>query len=335
MYYRFNYIFTSLIFIFIFSVSNAQNFKRPKKIKSKENYKHIYSNFDFPMNFGDFKRNRIYSLDKSNKNIELIYFLDKLSVSISIYPAPEAVEGRLRNEYKRSLDNILQFEDLPLHITQRAIMHKSEGYKCIGISAKSNLETVTQLTLFECGEWFYKLQIYYSDTDSLLAMQIQNKFIERWNPIELVKKSNLDSKASITINPTSAKDSLMLCTSLGSAFKKIEWVYENTDSLERAAGFPDMHLDMHVTAFKELVEFKKRQESWDATPETLQYINTSEKIIKSGFSIEYILESFGYLLLIPENLYVDIEKYKAWKKSNNIDLSIYDIRPYIISFKTE
>lgn len=323
------------LFTFIISFGFSQDLTNPKKIRSKGIYTHKYTNLEFPQNSGKLKRESIFEFNKKKSNIGVTYTQGTIKLTLYIYPAGGAIDGRLRNEYRKSLQEIVMVEDHSMNFIQEPKIFELNGYKLVGLSAFSQDKRTTRLTVYECGEWFYKIRISGTRHDSLLIDNIEKQIMDNWNPIALVKHSNLETKAYITVAPIILRDSLMLGTIMGSAIKKLEWAFNNTDSLERAAGFPDMYLNMHVTSFKELVEFKKRKVYWEATPETYNFLEDVENIISHNFVEEFILEEYGYLMLVSDDVHLDIEEYKQWLLENNISIGLDETKYYLILFDTK
>lgn len=143
--------------------------------------------------------------------------------------------------------------------------------------------------------------------------------------------SHLNPKADINFAKAAFVDSLMLGSAMGSAFKKLEWVMDNVDSLERASGFPGLYLEMHIASLKEFTEFEKKHPDFSKAKRTEQYLTELNSIIDNGFLEEFIMEQYDMIMIVPDNLEFDFEGFDKWKKENPINIDLNE-RFYVIWF---
>jgi hypothetical protein len=123
----------------------------------------------------------------------------------------------------------------------------------------------------------------------------------------------------------------MLGSAMGSAFKKISWALDNVDSLERAAGFPDLYLGLQVESLKEFTQFEKRKK-WNRQQSTTDYLNELNQIIESGFLEEFIMEQFDMIMIVPKETTFDFEGFQKWKEAHPITIDLNQ-RFYVVSYK--
>jgi hypothetical protein len=300
----------------------------PKKIKAKGDYLHSYSMTTFPLQFETFKRQSINSFDRSDKNVGVVYdrkIGDKSStITIYIYPAGDGYEGRLRSEYITSMQSIANVSDNGFHATQYAVKHKGEKYICNGFKAisKSSSKGINQLTLYECGTWFFKIRLTTNELDSIQITEIENKILEKFDPSRLTALRPLNVKADVYFAKIAFRDSTLLGSAMGSAIKKIEWATENIKEDERASGFPSLYLDMQVEALKEFVKFHN-EKKWTIEDEwTSNYLSELNAIIDASFLNEFIMEQFDMIVIVPDNLTVDFEAFQKFKESKKLTIDL-------------
>jgi len=123
----------------------------------------------------------------------------------------------------------------------------------------------------------------------------------------------------------------MLGSAMGSAFKKISWALDNVDSLERAAGFPDLYLGLQVESLKEFVQFEKRKK-WNRQQSTTDYLNELNRIIDAGFLEEFIMEQFDMIMIVPQDVTLDFEGFQKWKETHPTTIDLNQ-RFYVVSYK--
>ena len=218
----------SILILFVFQVQ-SQDRKSPKKIKVNGNYFHSETETNFPEQFENYNRIDVYSFDKKDKNIGVTYENEsnnkKTTISIYLYPTEEVSEGRLRNEYLNSMQSIANFSKDGINATQKLIRKVGEKYICNGIKAemKNDKNELTQLTLFECGTWFYKIRLTTNELDSIQAENIEKKVIEKFDPSKLTETKLLNTKATVIFARAAMRDSTMLGSVMGGALKKLAW----------------------------------------------------------------------------------------------------------------
>ena len=230
-----------LLFIGLIINFSIQAQLKPKKIKSKSDYIHSATGFIFPLTVNEFNRESIYAFDKKKKDVGITYKANDLKTTISIYlyPAGAGTEDRLRNEYLKSMQSVANISDNGIKAEQHAISFKNENYKLNGFKSNiKDLDKESSLCVYECGEWFFKIRLSSEALDSSGMNQIEKEFLDLYKPTRLVKQSKLHPKASVYFAKTAFVDSLMLGSAMGSAYKKIDWAFENVDSLEARQRIP-------------------------------------------------------------------------------------------------
>ena len=315
---------TCVIFaLSIYSNGNAQS----KLIKINGDYYHKKTNAYFPVKIDEYSRGSIISYDNSKDNISVSYsnqtLNGKTTFTIYIYPADDGSEGRLRKEFLSSLSSIT-YINKPGNVIQKSpIDFKKDGYKVNGLRAKINDNNGrSDLLVFECGLWFFKLRVSTQNLDSLEFAKLENKIIDTYCPTNFVKQSPLNIKANIYFAKAAFIDSLMLGSVMGSALKKVSWAIENVDSLERISGFPDLYLDLHKAALLEFVKFEKDHPTMSRKQSTIDYLAQLNSIIDNGFLNEFIMQQFDNLMIIPPNQKLDFLKFEEWRKTNPIKINL-------------
>ena len=331
-----------LIFLIVtFSGVNRQARIQPKKINTKEDYSHFSTKMNFPkFLFGEYHRKSVYSFDKKNQNIGVKYEKnqngEKITFSLFLYPAGDGYEGRLRGEYKKSLHSAyLAMTKKGLHATQSAVQHKGEKYICNGFQGifTNDNNDLSQLTVFESGTWFYKIRITSNQTDTTLLSNLEAKILKEFDPTVLTDLTLLDEKLDLYVLDAAFRDSMLLASALGSTIRKIDWVMENVDEKERATGFPDLYLNLHVEGLKAFMEVQHRDNFRETKKSdfTANYLRELQLISDADFLNEFVMEQYEMILIIPENIPDKYDEYLKWKSQNNITINLND-KFYVFSF---
>lgn len=321
----------------------SQGTDRPKVIVVKGVYIHSQTKKAFPKHLVGHERQRIYSFDRDKSNIGATYKSQdgKTLVSVYLYPADEGSEDRLRHEYVSSLEEIVLVSRKGITTNQAPTTYVRDGYKINGIKAEVTdvkNQSRSHLAIFECGEWFFKLRVTSSSLDSTGVVKLERDFLDAFEPSELVKQSRLNPEASIYLAPAAFADSLMLVSAMGGAFKKVQWAREHVDSLERAAGFPSLYLELHVESLKEFARQEKVREEirkkWKRQPSTDEFLFELNSIIESGYLREFIMDQYNMIMIVPDDAKLDFKSYRQWMLAHPISISL-NRRSYVISYEKE
>ena len=327
-----------ILILFVFQVQGQER-KSPKKIKINGDYIHSKTETIFPELFENYKRSDVYSFDKKDENVGVTYENEandkKTTISIYLYPTEEATEDRLRNEYFNSMQSIANFSKNGINATQKLIRKVGEKYICNGIKAemKNDKNEITQLSLFECGTWFYKIRLTTNELDSTQVENIEKKIIEKFEPTRLTGIRSLNPKANVYFSKSAFCDSIMLGSTMGSAFKKIEWALKNVNENERASGFPDLYIDMHIESIKELLKFQEKYK-YKKTQTTINYLGELNSIVEAGFLNEFLLDQYKMLLIVPDDRVINYEAYEKWKENKKLTIDL-NKKYYVVSYKME
>lgn len=309
---------------------------QPKRLNILGDYYHKNTMVKFPDKFDRYKREKITSFNKDSSNIGVSYNLSNsnqdLKITIYIYPATSGIEHRIRNEYFDCLQAIATPSNQEINTTPKHVRVSKDGYKVLGLSGTiRNKNLSTELVLFECGKYFLKYRISSSNMDTSVLKDISNKLLDRFSPIDIVKRQPLIQGVDIHISPGITTDTICLFTIFAAVKSKIDWAYNNVDSLERRSGFPSLYFEEQKTSIDSMLN------KW----ESLKHNNTQfDKffddlvvIRNSGFLNEFICEQYWNTLLLPDNLKLDWDNYEIWKRKNNPTVKLVGQYYYLLGYE--
>jgi hypothetical protein len=182
-----------LIFIlFLIGCSQSTNLFNPKSFRFSGNYGHVITKTEFPEFFKDYSRTQLTTFNKTFSNIAASYKKQNdnsnTKFTVYLYPAGNAHDSRLRDEYFNSLQSISNVANKEISVTQNVLPFEKDDYRVNGLTAKIFLDsTTTSLTVFECGQWFLKYRISTNAHTLNYTDSIRDQLLKEFCPIELVK----------------------------------------------------------------------------------------------------------------------------------------------------
>ena len=325
-------IFITSLTLLTFSICWSQPRTNPKSVRAKGTYEHVRTSTQFPEVLDVFERQSVYSFDRQNTNIGVTYERpnSETTFSIYVYPAGAGTEDRFRTEYLNSMQSVANVND-GIGATQYPIRFEQGDFKINGFAAElKKSDELSRLLLYECGSWFLKYRVTSIELDSLGMNDLVASIEEWFSPSLVASRGLLNPKADISFAQAAFADSTMLYTTMGEAFKKMEWVMENVDSVERRTGFPGLYLELYTNAIQERVELWKKSNT-TSSPKTDELLSQYESIVNSGFLKEFIMDQFMMVMITPDSLTLDMDGYSTWIQENPLDINLNQFY-YVISF---
>ena len=300
------------------------------------NYFHTESRTVFPFRMGEFERQQIIEFPGNPGKILVIYTAPKgkLSFTISLTPTNEGTEGRLRNEYLKEIKKLSGEEKSDTLPTPDPIKYVGRNYICNGVQGCFTNQiagSVSQLTVFECGVWLLGFKLKTNNMDSTQRARLDESLTRRFNPAALTALSPLNLKSNVGFIGDSMKDAETSSAMVNSAFKKMDWATRNVSSKERYSGFPDIYLAMHLESAKEYLRIQgKKMITGNQKPD--RFFEDLNAISNAGFLPEFIMEEYDRVMIVPDDLKLNFDAYREWKKGRQISASLKE-KKYIITYR--
>ena len=292
------------------------------------NYVHPETQTGFPYKIGEFVRSQIVTYKNTPSKIDAVYESDsdgkKSSFTISLIPDNEGVEGRLRNVY---LMEILPFEkEEKRSFPPMAVPVKFNGnlYTCNGIKGtyKKSDNEFSQITVYECGTWLLKISMKANNLDSIGSERFNQTLAQRFDPSRLTSLKPLNLTSNVDFERDALKDTIMTGALVGSAFKKMDWAIINVSNRERASGFPDLYLNMHLAAWKEFINLQKKKKDITESYTAKKYFDELYAINNAGFLAEFVMEEYNNLMIVPDYITLNFAAYNKWKEDKNLTINL-------------
>jgi hypothetical protein len=327
---------STLVFLLLYSILiYGQERQSPKLIKSKGNYVHSFTKMKFPEQIDDYERKTIYSFTKANDDVEITYAkAETTTVAISLYPAGVGAEGRLRNEFLKTIKTVSKSENTIFDFVQRPVQRIGSKYVCNGFKAVSAWKTkniTADYILYECGTWFLKIIINSVDLDSSQVERLEEKILTKYDPTKLTELKPLSVKSDFFVAPALGSDRSRAKYILNSGLKKLKWAKDNVPENERASGFPDLYLNMHIEAFKEFAECKETGHR--AGNDVAKLIDDVNMIINAGYLPEFIMKQYHMVMIVPDGMKLDFAGYEKFAKEHNNPALNINTHYYLIVYR--
>lgn len=298
----------------------SQELKLNKKIKSTTDFKHLPSGILAPVNLGDFSRtalftnsknDSIFSAEYENKNNDAAFQFKIVLGGLD--------EERLFNYY---FQNIESRRFSPKETINKTVILKDGNFKLNGISTYfKHLDKLINVRVYDAGFWVFISETSQKGNDTLALDKRQDEFLKKIMPSKIVEKNPLTRYSNIYYAKACFRDSLMLRSAMSSATNKMKWIYENINKYERASGVPGILLNYQIAGINGFIDYKteKNPKPSNGGYETTNLIGFFTKLREAGFIDEFLMESYYYLLIPPENHQFDYKGYEKWKQENPIE----------------
>lgn len=319
-------MYTFFILFLLPVIILSQDLKPNKKIKSDTDFSHTVSGMTAPVSLGDFSRTALWTNSKNDSVFAAEYESKSNDAVLKFKIIPAFLdEERLLNHYFKELferKHILKENEK----VNKAVTFKEGKFRLHGISTYfSRFNRLVNVRVYDAGFWVFISEISRKGKDTLALDKIQDKFLKDLQPEKIVENNPLTRYSNIHYAPAAARDTVLLRITMTSATNKLKWIYKNMDKYERASGIPGILLDFQVAGINGFIDYKteKNPRSIKEGNFTVdQLISFFTKLRNDGFTDEYLMEQYDYLLSPPENHQFDYEGYKKWKLSNSIDYNV-------------
>jgi hypothetical protein len=308
---------------------------QPEDLQVQGNYTHAATRVDFPEKVEQYRRINVRAYNKEQTDVGASYewFNDQKQTLVTVYvfPAYDGREGRLRRHYLSAMNDMRGTAGDALGPVHTPRLYYWEQYRLNGFSATLVGAKASRVTVFECGQWFFKIRSTTALLDSAELSTLESRFLDAFQPARMVRDFPLNVKGEIVMAVESLRDSLMMNCTIQSATQKMRWAQTKVDSLERLSGFPDLYLELHVTSFRKFAETASSSKA-KGKSRTTKYVKELNQLIDAGFLEEFVVEYCSGVIIVPADTVLDIEGYQKWRKKNKSKSDI-DHRFHVILYR--
>ncbi len=321
-----------IAFLFSFGI-HAQ----PGDLSVQGKYMHQVTGVTFPEQIEQYRRKgiRAYNADRSDigASYEWRNEAGQTLITVYLYPAGEGREGRLRDAYLSALGEMRNTVGPSAALVQFPRSCSFEGFRINGFTGSMAAGSISRVTVFECGQWFFKMRTTTALLDTAEVSTLESRVLELFQPASVVKDFPLNVQGSILVAKGAMRDTVMAAATIGSALQKLSWARQNVDSLERLSGFPDLYLAMHLESVNEFLSLASANKGKKKSG-TSKYIKEWVRIQESGFLKEYLSDELRGVVILPDGMTLDENGYREWrlKYKPKVDLSErYSLVSYKVS----
>lgn len=321
--------------ILICFLGSAPAFSQSGDLQVSGAYVHEPTKVEFPERTGQYRRVSLTAYNNERTDVGASYewwsSTGQVLITVYVYPAGDGSEGSLRGAYWSAVNDMKSTvgEVYPVFQNHRAF--STDGFKINGFSGTIVRSPFSRVTVFECGQWFFKMRTTAALPDSADVTVLEAHMLDTFQPTRMVKGFPLNLRGQVTVAEGALRDSVMLKCTLASAFKKLSWAKQNVDSVERLSGFPDLYLGLHVESFKTFVELAN-QSTEKRKSGTKKYASELSLLLESGYIEEFIVEQFDGVIIVPKETVLDAEGYQLWRRKHKIKINLVE-RYYLVGYK--
>ncbi|MGG7437481.1 hypothetical protein ACQ7CU_05305 [Chryseobacterium arthrosphaerae] len=313
--------FTFLIVLLFPVIVISQDLKPNKKIKSAADFDHAVSGVSAPISLGDFSRTALFTNSKNDSVFAAEYEDNSRNEWYKFKIIPASLdEERLLNHYYKELKE-RRYSSKESEKINKGVNIKEGKFKLHGISSYfSHLDRLINVRVYDAGYWVLIAEAGQKGNDTLALDKIQDRFLNKLQPAKIVEKNPLTRYADILYAPVAAQDTLLLRITMSGATNKMKWIYENINKYERASGVPGILLEYQMAGINGFIDYKtqKNPRPINGNNPATRLISFFTKLRNDGFTDEYLMEQYNYLLTPPENHQFDYAGYQKWKLENPI-----------------
>ncbi|MDQ0782255.1 hypothetical protein [Chryseobacterium sp. W4I1] len=314
-------------------ITFSQDLKPNKKIKSNEIFQHTTSTIAVPLNLGEFVRTGLFTNSKNDSVLSAEYENKNNDAQFKFKIVPALLhEERLLNHYYKDL-NERRYTPKQSERVDKIVIFKEGRFTLRGISTYfKHLNRLINVRVYDAGFWVFISEMSQEDNDTLALNKRHDEFLNILKPAKIVENNPLTRYSNIVYAPAAARDTTMLRITMSSSLNKMKWIYENIDKYERASGIPGTLLDFQIAGINGFIDYKTEKNPnsiKEGNPAVDKLISFFTKLRNDGFTDEYLMEQYYYLLSPAENHQFDYKGYQKWKLENSIDYNV-DQKYYII-----
>lgn len=311
------------------TTSNAFVYHTLKEVSKypTADFYHTASQTLFPYRMGIFKRSHIKSVGKATKQVIVTYETANGSkITIHLTPNSEGSEGRLRNSYLQALSKFSLHLPKGVQPTHTMLQFKGVDYDTNGIQGnyQKGGELIARCSVYECGSWILGItETRESNEQQQILDNASEQLLQHLNPSHLVALQPFNLKSNLEFDKKNLQNNPTVGALWASAMKKLEWAETHISPRERAAGFPDLYLGMHIAAAEEYIAILSQKRLPNNSKER-QFYHQIRQIQSAGFLPEFFMQHYDNLLLTTDGFELYPADYELWKEENGIRIAWKD-----------
>jgi hypothetical protein len=295
-----------------------------RAIRTKGDYVHPGAGITLPAKLGPLERKLIDELNGDENDLVAYYASENpeapVQAHVYVGPAGQAYTGRLKQQFVQRLADLRRGRRGRSPQQTRVLLApggtgRAVGYEAAYQSGIGEAVTRTLLRVFQCGQWFFRIQASVLEKNAPLLGLAVDEFHGAISCEAMADHSPAGETLERSLEPGVAGRAEWVAYADG----QVEWLRRNVSPGRLALGIPDHELPLFVAAWKRALDARRAQ----AAPVPDPLFDALERARQAGFLEEYAWTEHLAFLSAPIEL--DLEGFRAWKSDEGISAA-YQIR---------
>jgi hypothetical protein len=281
-------------------------------IRAKGAYEHTGAGVTLPARAGPLERKLVREFGGDPDNLAAYYasaeHLEPVQAHVYLAPAGQAFTGRLKQQFVQRMADMRRGRS-KLVLRETRVLRapggtgRAVGYEATYRSGTGENELRSLLRVFQCGQWFLRIQATSREKDAALLDISIGEIHAAISCEEMATHSPAGSSLEVSIEPGVAERSDWLAYAQG----QVDWLRRNASAGTLAQGIPDHELELFLAAWRRALDARRAQPA--PAPDPL--FELLERAREGGFLEELLWsEHLGFLTPPPE---LDLESFRAWR----------------------
>jgi hypothetical protein len=280
-------------------------------IRAKGEYEHP-AGITLPARTGPLERKLIREFGGDPGNLAAYYasaeHLEPVQAHVYLAPAGQAFTGRLKQQFVQRMADMRRGRSKLVLRETRVVRApggtgRAVGYEATYRSGSGERELRSLLRVFQCGQWFLRIQATAREKDVPLLDISVGEIHAAISCEEMAAHGPAGASPEVSLEPGVADRGDWLAYAQG----QVDWLRRNASAGSLAQGIPDHDLELFVAAWKRALDVRGAQSA--PAPDPLFELLARAR--QSGFLEELVWsEHLGFLTPPPE---LDLESFRAWR----------------------
>jgi hypothetical protein len=295
-----------------------------RTIRTKGDYAHRGAGIAIPARVGPLERKLLQEFDGNPDDLGAYYQSVRedqpLQANLYVYPAGQAFPGRLKQDFAQRLSALRRGRSRRSVTDTRVVRApggtgRAVGYEAAYGSGTGENKVRSVLRVFQCGQWFLRLQASVREQDASMLPVLLDHFHGAVSCEEMADHSPAGDSLGVSIEPGVAGRPEWQAYAEG----QVDWLRSHMSPATLALGIPDQNVALFVAGWTRALDVRRAQP--DPVPDAL--FDALERARQAGYLEEYVWSEQLSFLPPPEGL--DLEAFRAWRTQQGI-AAPYQIR---------
>jgi len=277
-------------------------------------YRHAATGAELPEQLGGLPRANVTSWDAADSNVGVTYDEpDRARVTVYLYPAGDALAGRLLGEFAGASSTLQQVQGAALREASGVVRAPPPEGAAVGfearfklLSAESDQRTLVQV--FQCGRWFLKVRATHAADHPIDATL--EELHRQVRCAALAAREPLGSQPGVVLDPALSATRVEW---LAHGLAQVAWIQEHVTPENLVYGIPDDDPALYVAAWETTLDVRaSRVEKGEAAPDA--FLDRMLEVRNAGFLAEYVASVYFGFLPPAGDQAARREEFERWRE---------------------